>query len=102
MTEMDKLENYLKDHGFQYERNKNIGQFLDELEITIGVRDQIIVYDNEKRDWDAICQPGSYGYEQGLLEVMGDRVVRPSDGDSVCGYLTAQDVIDRLEGKDEE
>ena len=98
MTEMDKLENYLKDHGFQYERI--IDEGISRGEITIGCRNQIIVYRNKKRDWDdwdAICQPGSYGYEQGLLEVMGSRVVRPSDGDSVCGYLTAQQVIDRLE-----
>jgi len=87
MTEMDKLENYLKDQGFQYERIINLCQ------------NQIVVYRNKKRDWDAICQPGSYGYEQGLLEVMGSRVVRSSDGDSVCGHLTAQQVIDRLEGK---
>lgn len=97
MTEMDKLENYLKDHGFQYERI--IDEGISYGEITIGCRNQIIVYRDKNRDWDAICQPGSYGYEHGLLEVMGSRVVRPSDGDSVCGYLTAQQVIDRLEVK---
>lgn len=98
MTEMDKLENYLKEHGYPYERII-IDEGLIMFGMNLGKRDQIVVYKDDKRDWDAICQPGSYGYEQGLLEVMGDRVVRSSDCDSVCGYLTAQQVIDRLEGK---
>lgn len=87
MTEMEILEDYLKKQGIQYER------------IIGGSRNQIIVHRDGKRDWDAICHPGSYGYEQGLLEVMGDRVVRESDLDRVCGFLTAQQVIDRLNGK---
>ncbi len=97
MTEMEKLENYLKEHGYQYERI--IEEGFIEFGMKFGCRNQIVVYKDDKPDWDAICHPGSYGYEQGLLEVMGSRVVRPSDGDSVCGHLTAQQVIDRLEGK---
>ena len=62
------------------------------------MRHQLVVLDKNGRVlWDAICHKGSYGYEQGLLEVMGSTVVLPSDGDSVAGFLTAQDVIDRLE-----
>ena len=45
--------------------------------------------------WDAICQQGSYGYEDGLLEICGD-IVETKD-DIVEGYLTAQDVIERIE-----
>lgn len=97
MTEMEKLENYLKEHGYQYE--KIIEEGFIEFGVEIGFRNQIVVYKDDKRDWDAICQPGSYGYEKGLLEVMGERVVRESDGDGVCGFLTAQEVIDRLEEK---
>lgn len=37
------------------------------------------------------------GYEHGLLEVMGDPVVKKTDGDRVAGFLTAEDVIRRLE-----
>jgi len=87
MTELDKLEYWLKCNKIEYERVDDVG---------IMERHQLIVYKDGERIWDAICQRGSYGYERGLLEVMGDSVVMPEDGDSVCGYLTAQDVIDRL------
>ena len=69
------------------------GYYVDDPE-----RFGIVEFDKNGRVlWDAICHEGSYGYEQGLLEVMGSTVVLPSDGDSVAGFLTAQDVIDRLE-----
>ena len=56
----------------------------------------VIVYDEKgERSWDAICHDGSYGHELGLLEVMGERVVRVTD-DAVEGYLTAEEVIGRL------
>ena len=96
MTEMDKLEAYLKEKGYEYERIDKSEGLKDIPLIDIH---QIIVYKRGKRDWEAICHKGSYGYEQGLLEVMGSRVVRESDHDWVVGYLTAQDVIDRLEGR---
>ena len=42
--------------------------------------------------WDAICHDGSYGHEDGLIEVMGldDGSLRDDD---VIGYLTADDVL---------
>ena len=93
MSELDKLEQYLKDNQILYVRMDHDAEepfFID--------RHQIIVYDrNYARLWDAVCQQGSYGYEKGLLEVMGSPVVRWNDGDDVCGYLTADDVIERLE-----
>lgn len=90
MNELDKLEAYLKERGYRYERiEKDAGKFECE-------RHQIIVYDeNDVRQWDAVCAPGSYGYEAGLLEVMGEKVVRVQD--SVEGYLYADEVIKRLE-----
>lgn len=97
MNELDKLEVHLKEKGIRYARvDEDSG--LERLHD----RHQIIVYNTKgKRQWDVICHYGSYGYEQGLLEAYGKPVVRKSDGDSVVGYLTAQDVIDRLEDKDE-
>lgn len=97
MNELDKLEAYLKEKGIRYERvDEDFGP-----ERLYG-RHQIIVYNTKgKRQWDVICHYGSYGYSKGLLEAYGEPVVRKSDGNSVVGYLTAQDVIDRLEGKDE-
>ena len=88
MSELDKLEQYLKENNIDYLR-------IDENTDTWG-RHQIIVYDNQKEvAWDAICQKGSYGYEQGLLEIYGN-IVTEEDDDSVVGWLTAEDVISRI------
>ena len=43
---------------------------------------------------DAICHKGSYGHEQGLLEIMGT-IVR-ADDDDVEGWLTAEEILQRL------
>lgn len=82
--EMDKLEKYLKDDGYIYERNSQYDG------------EQIIVYDNRgRRQWDAVYHFFSYGHEDGLLEIMGT-IVKDKD-DDVEGYLTADDIISRLE-----
>lgn len=91
MSELDKLEKYLKEHNIPYER-------IDDYEKVIN-RHQILVKDKDGDViWDAICQRGSYGYVQGLLEIMGT-LVRPEDGGSVKGWLTAEDIISRIEGR---
>ena len=95
MNELDKLEEYLKEHNIPYEREDH------EFDLNFN-RHQIMIpgfgrpYEYE---WDAICHRGSYGYEQGLLEIYGNLVDVETDGDSVVGWLTAQDVIDRIERK---
>ena len=43
---------------------------------------------------DVICHAGSYGYEEGLLEIMG--LVDEDHGDDVEGYLTAREVLRRI------
>lgn len=79
-TELNKLEEYLKEKGYKYKRMP---------------RGQIIVFNQEgHRQWDAVCFKGSYGFEAGLLEVMGDISHNKND---VEGWLTAQVIIDRLE-----
>lgn len=50
----------------------------------------------EDGSWDAICHIGSYGHEQGLLEVMGKAVCR-EEYDSVEGWLTAETILQRLD-----
>ena len=45
-------------------------------------------------EWDAICHSGSYGHEQGLLEVMG--TVARAVEDDVEGWLTAEEILQRL------
>lgn len=50
----------------------------------------IVTTEKGKRLWDAICGYGSYGFEDGLLEIMGDIVPGKDD---VLGWLTADDVL---------
>jgi hypothetical protein len=52
-------------------------------------------------EWDAVCQFGSYGWQEGLLETMGI-LVAPDYGDSVEGHLTADEMIERIEALNHE
>ena len=92
MSELDKLEEYLKSRGERYER-------IDKEPDDFGYdKHQIFVLDeNGKVKWDAICQKGSYGYDLGFLEIMGEIVNEEAVGDRVEGWLTASDVIERIE-----
>ena len=96
-SEMDKLEAYLQEHAIYYDRHSRKASPVQ------PDYDQIIVYRIEdghpKRIWDAICHRGSFGYDKGLLEIMGDIVKEELDGDRVKGNLTAEDVIKRIEGR---
>lgn len=86
MEELDKLETYLREHDYHIQRDA----------------EQIIVYDEKgKYLWDAICNVWSYGHKDGLLEIMGYPVVKKTDRDSVVGWLTADDVIERIESDEE-
>ena len=98
MSEMDKLEEYIKAKGLSYKRivkhpnAKGIDLILN--------RNQLVVYkSNNTPWWSAVCHFGSYGYDQGLIEVMGDAVVKEDDGDTIVGFLTAEDVIARFESR---
>lgn len=101
MSELDKLEEYLKAHGCEYDRYDSDTIWDDAGHVISLNRHQIVVYHDGDRSWDAICQEGSFGCEEGLLEIYGDIVWDDIDGDSVRGWLTAQDVINRIEcGRD--
>lgn len=70
----------------------------DGYKVTVYCMDE---EDNEydgKYSWDAICHFGSYGHEEGLLEIMGE-IVR-NDDDDVEGYLTANEILDRLQTRE--
>lgn len=91
MTEMDKLEDYLNAKDFNYIRKP------------LYDGEQIIVYNNKGVQlWDAVCHSGSYGHERGLLEIMGDitkkRLCDNIILNDVEGYITAENIIERLEG----
>lgn len=94
--EMDKLWKHLKLCGY------NCIAFRLNLNSPEGVYDQIRVYNDISDDgvvnheWDAICFKGSFGYNAGLLEIYGSIVDEEKDGDSVVGYLTAADIMERL------
>lgn len=82
LREMDKLEAFLKENGIVYER-------IDEKR-KHDIH-QIIVYDKGgRRTWDVICQRGSFGVEEGLLEGMGD-IFNDAEG-----WLTAAEIIERI------
>ncbi len=94
MSEMDKLYSYLVENGYHVRRIEKDPEGIE--------RNQIVVVDSAGEYlWDAICHYGSYGYEKGLLEIMGE-IVDPSCEDSVEGWLTADDVIARVKERYEE
>lgn len=85
--ELDKLALYLMKHGYKCRRHRPDSR---------DSRNYVIVYDADGRFlWDAICQEGSYGFERGLLEVMG--TIANKTVDDVEGYLTSEEIINRLE-----
>lgn len=92
LTELNKLEewlnNFVKDHTeYTYERHDRESSIVPNWH-------QIVVYNKYHKVFDAVCHFGSYGYSQGLLEIMGDIVTETED--KVVGWLTSQDVIDRF------
>lgn len=72
--EMMKLAFGLRDRGIEF----SVKSFYDGIQIVVG-----------DWDWDAICHSGSYGHENGLIEVMG----LPQCQDDVIGHLTAEEVL---------
>lgn len=56
------------------------------------------VYDPDF-EWDVICHWGSYGHEDGLLEIMG-RYNR-NEYDDVEGWLTAEDILARIDEEEQ-
>ena len=97
MTELDKLENYLKEKGLVYSREDVTNKHGAEEGEMKWDWHQLKVFEHGRVQWDAICHRGSYGYEKGLLEVMGEALIGDDD---VRGWLTADDVIKMIEGGD--
>ena len=82
-NEMMKLAFGLYDRDIEFKAKS----FFDGIQFIIG-----------DWDWDAICHSGSYGHEDGLIEVMG----LPQCQDDVIGYLTAEEVLNMVDGLDSE
>ena len=90
LDEMNKLEAFLRENGYNVVRH-------DE-EKSIWDRHQVVVNDDKgEKMFDAICQKGSYGYKDGLLEIMDGTMKLTRNGDEkVEGWLTADEIIKRL------
>lgn len=58
--------------------------------------------DGPKRIMDAIEHFGSYGAEEDLLEIMGLLTPDEEENDSVLGYLTAENVFERIKNQQNE
>lgn len=118
MTELEKLDRYLTDHKYPHIKRK-LPYFDREGVLITGEFNQIIVYKpsdhlstNHVFDdkpvgmevvWDAVCFFGTEGYDEGLLEIMCSDLslvdkYRRSAQLPIEGYLTADDIIKRLEG----
>lgn len=76
---------------------------LTEANIPFDVRDcwgtPQVCYPSANNDTmvcDAVCHLGSYGYDAGLLEIMG-LVDFMAVGDDVEGWLTAEEVFSRIQ-----
>lgn len=80
-TEMVKLELYLQEAKIPYR-----------IDYVIGMPSVRYYGHSNELICDAICHSGSYGYEKGLLEIMG----LTRNGDSVEGWLTSEEVFDRI------
>lgn len=102
LTQLDKLEAYLREHNIAYDRIDKDEVFEEtpygKCVVKCEQHQIIVPPQDQERQWDVICHRGSYGHNKGLLELMGN-IVRTKD--SVEGWLTAEDVIERIEGAKE-
>lgn len=81
MTQMETLRDLLQKEGIPFEERQHLNTL------------QIVYPSIKNRVCDAICLPYSYGYEEGLLEIMG---LTQWGDDEVEGYLTAKEVFERI------
>lgn len=99
-TELDRLQEYLIARRITHDRVDEEESIDEAGRVLVSDRHEIYVpEEGEECRWIAVCQRGSYGWKQGLIEIYGE-IVMPEDGDSVAGNLTAADVIKRMEAHD--
>lgn len=80
-TQMTRLELYLQEAKIPYR-----------MDYVLGMPSVRYYGHGDKLICDAICHSGSYGHEDGLLEIMG----LTRNGDSVEGCLTSREVFVRI------
>ena len=79
--EMGKLEQFLQEAKIPYR-----------IEYIWGMPSVRYYGHGDELICDAVCHSGSYGHEEGLLEIMG----LTRNDDSVEGWLTSEEVFDRI------
>ena len=84
-AEMDKLEQLLVEADIPYERSRMFGG--KQLQYPCS---------GDAMVCSVILHKGSYGREEGLLEIMGLLTDEELECDDVVGYLTADDVFGRI------
>lgn len=89
LDEFHKLVFMLNEAGIPYERDD------DPDDSTMDMK-RIHYPQNNKFVCSAIFGHGSYGYEDGLLEIMGLLTDEELKIDNVLGHLTAEDVFQRI------
>lgn len=96
-TEMDKLIAYLY-KKYEADESKDVL-----VKPCCGGLQVIVTDKDDNWLWDAVCHPHSYGGKRGLIEVMEQTknnyvlTEEERECDDVLGYLTAEDIIKRLE-----
>ena len=84
LKEFDDLEKMLADEGIAYcrEDTSEFGCSFHQLRADENPGD--------RWTWDVICFKGTFGYEQGLLEMWGKNMNDPE------GYLTAKECFEKI------
>lgn len=97
LMEFNLLEVGLRGRGFDVRRFDGERDFVPQLNLDLQ-RHQLDVY-NADGDYlfDAICQNNSFGSKKGLLEVMNRKMKITKSSDDVEGFLTAEDILRRID-----
>lgn len=90
--EILRLKKMLEDAGIPFEYDDDVFGEGDNLQ----ARQIVVFVDDEGNNVDAIYNTASYGYTEGLLEIMGGLTEKEGSEDSVLGYLTAEEVFERF------
>ena len=96
MSEFDELIGMLDKSGIPYERDD--ANFTVMLAFGMPVSGIRRIKYPKKEDFvcSVIFGYGTYGFEDGKLEIMGLLTPDEEQYDSVAGYLTAEDVFNRI------
>lgn len=87
-TEIIRLHEMLEKAGIPH----GLGKYMDGWQICYPTATRT----SKKCVMDAIQHFGSYGKDENLLEIMGLLTEEEAEHDSVAGYLTAENVFERI------